>query len=139
MILYPKNIFRFIRSVHVHLKTDNVDYLKKPSWFFFFFNFFAIHSSSIHEKRCQMFVKLFCLFQCSRNQQWEASTFIHSVKHQHSKYFDSLLSSKMIPQNWTSFMHVPLLFEQCSDVKNMVVPWFLSHLVLGLTILEFES
>ena len=31
---------------------------------------FAIHSSSKHEKYCQMFVRLFCLFQCSRNQQW---------------------------------------------------------------------
>ena len=28
LILYPKNIFRFIRPVHVHLKTDKVD-LKK--------------------------------------------------------------------------------------------------------------
>ena len=27
---YPKNIFRFIQPVHVNLKTDNVDYLKKP-------------------------------------------------------------------------------------------------------------
>jgi hypothetical protein len=32
MILYPKNIFRFIPPVHVHLKMDCVDYLKKPSW-----------------------------------------------------------------------------------------------------------
>jgi hypothetical protein len=30
---------------------------------------FAIHTSSRHEKRCQMCVRLFCLFQCSRNQQ----------------------------------------------------------------------
>ena len=29
LILYPKNIFRFIRPVHVHLKTDKVDLKKK--------------------------------------------------------------------------------------------------------------
>ena len=34
--------------VHVHLKTDNVDYFKKPSWFFL--HIFAIPSSSRHEK-----------------------------------------------------------------------------------------
>ena len=26
------SVLRFIPPVHVHLKTDNVDYLKKPSW-----------------------------------------------------------------------------------------------------------
>ena len=36
----------------------------------FFIYIFAIHSSSRHEKRCRMSVRLFCLFQCSRNQQW---------------------------------------------------------------------
>ena len=36
----------------------------------FFLIFFAIHLSSRHEKRCQMCVRLFCLFQCPRNQQW---------------------------------------------------------------------
>ena len=36
LILYPKNIFRFIRPVHVHLKTDKVDLKKKPPRNFFF-------------------------------------------------------------------------------------------------------
>ena len=29
LILYPKNNFRFIRPVHVHLKTDKLDLKKK--------------------------------------------------------------------------------------------------------------
>jgi hypothetical protein len=39
LILYPKNIFRFIRPVHVHLKTDKVDLKKKPPRIFFFYIF----------------------------------------------------------------------------------------------------
>jgi hypothetical protein len=31
LILYPKNIFTFIRPVHVHLKTDKVDFKKKAT------------------------------------------------------------------------------------------------------------
>ena len=77
LISYPKNIFRFIRPVHVHLKTDKVDFKKKPPRFFFFLHFFAIHSSSRHEKCCQMLERVFCLFQCSRNIRW---AIIKSVK-----------------------------------------------------------
>ena len=66
----PKSIFRFIRPVHAHLKTDNVDYLKKPPWKNFFFDIFAIHLSSRYEKRCQMCVRIFCLFHGSKNQGW---------------------------------------------------------------------
>ena len=33
-------------------------------------HFFAIHSSSRHEKGCWMLERHFCLFQCSRNIQW---------------------------------------------------------------------
>ena len=64
----PKSIFRFIRPVHAQLKTDNVDYLKKPPWKKFFLYIFAIHLSSRYEKRCQMCVRLFCLFYGSKNQ-----------------------------------------------------------------------
>ena len=38
--------------------------------FFFFFDIFAIHSSSRHEKRCQMSLRLFSLFRGSIYQQW---------------------------------------------------------------------
>ena len=30
LILYSKNIFRFIRPIHVHFKTDKVDFKKSP-------------------------------------------------------------------------------------------------------------
>ena len=67
LISYPKNIFRFIRPVHVHLKTDKVDLKKKPARKFIFLHFFAMPSSSRHEIRCRMSERIFCLFQCSRN------------------------------------------------------------------------
>ena len=69
LISYPKTIFRFIRPVHVHLKTDKVDLKKKTPRKNNFLKFFVIHSSSRHEKRCRMLERIFCLFQCSRNQQ----------------------------------------------------------------------
>ena len=68
--LYPKSIFRLIRPVHVHLKTDKVDLKKSHYEKKFFLNIFAIHSSSRHEKRCRMLGRIFCLFQCSRNIRW---------------------------------------------------------------------
>ena len=82
LISYPKNIFRLIWPVHVHLKRNNVDYLKKPSWFFFL-HIFAIPSSSRHEKCCRMLVRLFWLFQCSRIPQckphWPIGKFLVTV------------------------------------------------------------
>ena len=33
-------------------------------------HFFAIHSSSRHEKRCRMLERIFCIFHCSRNIRW---------------------------------------------------------------------
>ena len=42
-------------------KMDNVDYLEKPQWFFF--DIFALHSSSRHKKCCQMSVRLFPYFK----------------------------------------------------------------------------
>ena len=61
LISYPKYIFRLIRPV-----LDKVD-LKKSHNEIFSLNFFAIHSSSRHEKRCQMLERIFCLFQYSKN------------------------------------------------------------------------
>ena len=63
--------FQICRSQISDLKMDNVDYLKKPSWKKFFFDIFAIHSSSRHEKRCQISVRLFSLFPGSIYQQWD--------------------------------------------------------------------
>ena len=66
--------FQIFRSQISDLKTDNVDYLKKPPWKKFFFDIFVIHLSSRYEKRCQMLQRLFWLFQCSKNPQ--CKTFI---------------------------------------------------------------
>ena len=48
---------------------------------FFFFYIFAIHSSSRHEKHCQMSLRLFSLFRGSIYQQWYVSrcVWIHIV------------------------------------------------------------
>ena len=71
--------FQISRSQISDLKTDNVDYLKKPPWKFFFFYIFAIHSSSRYEKRCQMSLRLFSLFQGSRNQQCKVLASLHQL------------------------------------------------------------
>ena len=63
--------FQIFRSKISDLRSENVDYLKKPPWKNFFFYIFAIHSSSRYEKRCQMLQRLFWLFQCSKNQLWK--------------------------------------------------------------------
>ena len=63
--------FQIFRSQISDLKTDNVDYLKKPPWKKFFFDIFAIHLTSRYEKRCQMLQRLFSLFQGSKNQLWD--------------------------------------------------------------------
>ena len=44
----------------------------------FFFDIFAIHSSTRHEKRCQMRLRLFSLFRGSIYQQWITHTFIYT-------------------------------------------------------------
>ena len=60
------NIFKIIRPVHTHLKKDKVDLKKKTLWKISFLHFFAIHSTSKHEKRCRMPEIIFCVFQCFR-------------------------------------------------------------------------
>ena len=60
--------FQIIQPVHVHLKTDNVDYFKTPPYFFL--HIFTIASSSRREKCCQMLQTLFSVFQYSRNTGW---------------------------------------------------------------------
>ena len=62
--------FQIFRSQISDLKTDNVDYLKKPPWKKFFFDIFVIHLSSRYEKWCRMLQRLFSLFQGSKNQLW---------------------------------------------------------------------
>ena len=43
-MLYPPKNFRFIRPVHVHLKTDKLDYLGWPMTDQFFFNVLALEN-----------------------------------------------------------------------------------------------
>ena len=62
--------FQIFRSQISDLKTDNVDYLKKPPWKKNFFDIFVIHLSSRYEKRCRILQRLFSLFQGSKNQLW---------------------------------------------------------------------
>ena len=71
--------FQIFRSQISDLKTDNVDYLKKPPWKKFFFDIFAIHLTSRYEKRCRMLQRLFSLFQGSKNQLWVVQSFIHLI------------------------------------------------------------
>jgi hypothetical protein len=69
----------------VHLKTDKVDLKKKPPRKICFLHFFAIHSSSRHEKCCRMSERIFCLFQCSKNIQWYSSSrFCGKIIQKHS-------------------------------------------------------
>ena len=60
--------FQIFRSQISDLKTDNVDYLKKPPWKKNFFDIFVIHLSSRYENRCRMLQRLFSLFQGYKNQ-----------------------------------------------------------------------
>jgi hypothetical protein len=43
-MLCPRKNFRFIRPVHVHLKTDKLDYLRWPKTDQFFFNVLALEN-----------------------------------------------------------------------------------------------
>ena len=94
---YPKNIFRFIRPVHVHLKTDKVDLKKKPPWKKFFLHFFSIPSSSRHEKRCRMSQRIYCLFQCSRNYLWLSSTVYCTIRYLNSRFVKDFPQCSGVP------------------------------------------
>ena len=75
LISYPKKIFR---SLDLRSQIS-----KRIMWIIskshrekkFFFDIFAIHSSSRHEKCCQMNVRLFSLFRGSIYQQWQGIAF----------------------------------------------------------------
>ena len=62
LIFYPRNILRLF---HVHLKADNVDYLKKPLWKK---NFFWIFLQSTH----QVDMKLGPFARTCNPSKWEA-------------------------------------------------------------------
>ena len=66
-----QKFFQIFRSQISDLKTDNVDYLKKPPWKKIFFDIFVTPLSNRYEKRSRMLQRLFSLFQSSKNQLWE--------------------------------------------------------------------
>ena len=64
MLRYPKSIFRFIRPVHVHLKTDKWDYLRWPMTdqnFFFYVlaleNILVALTREIGDGPCFLYIK----------------------------------------------------------------------------------
>ena len=73
LLSYPKNIFRSLDLRSQISKRIMWIISKSHREIFFFFDIFAIHSSSRREKRCQMSVRLFSLFRGSIYQQCRAS------------------------------------------------------------------
>ena len=72
----------------MHLKTENVDYLKKPSWkkkFAYFCN--PLIKSTWKIMSNAFAYKTFWLFQCSRIQQWEMNTLVKLKKHYFYLFF----------------------------------------------------
>ena len=103
--------FQIFRSQISDLKTDNVDYLKKPPWKKFFFDIFVIHLSSRYEKRCRMLQRLFSLFQGSKKQLWlELRVYFFIRKKLHGQ----LYVVKPLYSDISSFMYKTLIFLNCS-------------------------
>jgi hypothetical protein len=63
--------------------------LKKSHREIFFLHFFAIHSSSRHEKCYQMLERIFCLFQCSRNMRWPQTLLTKTSLKSYNKKFET--------------------------------------------------
>ena len=128
---YPKNFFQISRSQISDLKTDNVDYLKKPPWKKNFFDIFAIHSSSRHKKRCQMSVRLFSLFRGSIYQQWGVSSkpsgkyIVTLIFFLFFEFENVELFRLIIFSFFTGMLHGGLslaIFEEwCTSEQNMII------------------
>ena len=70
---YPKIFFRSL-DLRSQISKRIMWIISKSLREKFFFDIFAIHSSSRHKKRCQISVRLFSLFPGSIYQQWKRST-----------------------------------------------------------------
>ena len=132
--IISQKYFQIYPTVHAHLKTDNVDYLKNPPWIFFCVCIFAIHSSSKHEKCCQMSLWLFSLFQGSRNQQCfnlmivkgKCSFFIssHNLAHFYDDiFFSGLKLLKFSNQHLGNAVIVLLFFIDTSLLTENMLNW----------------
>ena len=124
-----QNFFQIFRSQISDLKTDNVDYLKKPPWKKFFFDIFVIHLSSRYEKRCRMLQRLFSLFQGSKNQLCPVSAVFWSPGN-HTIWKTALIGDWFMPCPFTGpkmFWASPIflcetenLFTYCASHKHFV-------------------
>jgi hypothetical protein len=132
LILYPKNIFRFIRPVYVHLKMDKVDFKKKPPRKKKNLHFFSILSSSRHKKHCWMSKRIFCLFQCSRNKGWAYTALYNVILRIVIKIADSkkvrfstlpILNICFQKFHWLDLRLVGLIDANGIDVIQPIWPW----------------
>ena len=73
-----------------------------------FFHIFGIPSSSRHKKRCQLFVRLFCLFQCSRKQQCLGIAYLYLICFPCSSWIFFARPKSMIKSLFSSFP-VPIM------------------------------
>ena len=80
LISYPKNIFRSL-DLRSQISKRIMWIISKSHHEIFFFDIIAIHLSSRHEKHFQICVGLFCLFPCSRNEQWAVFGFLQAITH----------------------------------------------------------
>ena len=118
LISYPKIFFR---SLDLRSQIS-----KRIMWIIskshrekkFFFDIFAIHSSSRHEKCCQMSVRLLSLFRGSIYQQWFASQAFRFTRYvPHYKCVSSLEGEFYWKTFWPlfksgiNFIHEPSLLE----------------------------
>ena len=89
-----------------------------------FFDIFAIHSSSRHEKRCQISVRLFSLFRGSIYQQWYLFYYISynmartSGKRRHQPEMSPFLRSHK---------------GTCNSENSKIYDFFFSHFLLPVT------
>ena len=111
---YPKHFYGFILPVHVHLKTDKLDYLGSPSFYFVFFSFKTASSSPGKWNWHRLsFLPLLLIFeQCAKSPIVMALDF----KYQFLKLFIdniclfidiSLLQKKRSPTSNSKFLVFP--------------------------------
>ena len=104
--------------------------LKKPPWEFNFFHIFGIPSSSRHEKRCQMLQTLFCLFQCSKNPQWNNTS--------HPVVINSILMiTDLFVTSENETTNSPI--HQFKDQRAFCNPFLLVYFFLSITVKNIWS
>ena len=121
--------FQIFRSQISDLKTDNVDYLKKPPWKNFFFDIFVIHLSSRYEKRCRMLQRLFSLFQGSKNQLCRCNTTPTSQSCSISPF---MLHYSELAMYFSQKNILFNLLKACSEFSSLQI--FLNLIIIGYSV-----